>query len=126
MNPTPVTGSSGRPAGEMTAGEKTGGKTVEKAKAGSARAKGSPGLVALVGTGPGTEDLLTVRAAALLGQADLVVAEPAESERLAHLMGPDVTVADAAELNEDQKMLVKAARAGQLVVRLLRGDPFLF
>ena len=42
-------------------------------------------------------------------------------------MGPDVTVADAAELNEDQKMLVKAARAGQLiVVRLFSGDPLLF
>jgi uroporphyrinogen III methyltransferase / synthase len=126
MNPTPATESSGRAAGEMTAGEKTGGKTVDKAKAAPSRAKGSPGLVALVGTGPGAEELLTVRAAALLGQADVVVAEPAESQRLAHLMRPDVTVADVAELSDDNKLLIKAARAGQLVVRLLRGDPFLF
>ena len=41
-------------------------------------------------------------------------------------MRPDVTVVDAAELQDDQKMLVKAARAGQLVVRLFNGDPFLF
>ena len=50
-----------------------------------------------------------MRAAALLGQADLVVADARDSEPLAHLMRPDVTVVDAAELQDDQKLLVKAA-----------------
>ena len=118
-------GGADKTSADKTSADKAGGKGAT-AKAGPAKAKGSPGLVALVGTGPGAEDLLTVRAATLLGQADMVVAEPAESERLARLMRPDVTVVDLAELSDDQKLLVKAARAGQLVVRLFSGDPFLF
>ena len=47
----------------------------QRAKQDTAQAghAGQPGLVAFVGTGPGSTELLTVRAAALLGHADLVV-----------------------------------------------------
>ncbi len=84
------------------------------------------GMVAFVGAGPGDEGLLTLRAAALLARADLVVAAPWVSERIAHLLSPQATVLDSATLDADARQLVKAARAGQLVVRLFSGDPLMF
>jgi len=84
------------------------------------------GAVALVGVGPGDVGLLTMRAARLLAEADLVVAAPWVSERVAHLLRPDAAVTDSAALDEDPKLLTKAARSGQLVLRLFSGDPFLF
>jgi uroporphyrinogen III methyltransferase/synthase len=98
------------------------------AKAGQAGPAGSPGggLVALVGIGPGDEALLTLRAAALLAEADLVVGAPWVNERVAHLLHPDASMVDSAALDQDPKLLIKAARAGQTVLRLYSGDPFLF
>ncbi len=83
-------------------------------------------MVALVGVGPGDEGLLTVRAARLLAEADLVVAAPWVSERVQHRLRPDATVTDSAALEQDARMLTKAAKAGQLALRLFSGDPFLF
>jgi uroporphyrinogen III methyltransferase / synthase len=94
--------------------------------AGSAAPRAAAGRVAFVGAGPGDEGLLTVRAAALLGQADLVVASPEIAGRVRHLLAPDATVADSAAYAEDPRLLVKAARAGQFAVRLYSGDPMLF
>jgi uroporphyrinogen III methyltransferase/synthase len=84
------------------------------------------GSVAFVGAGPGDESLLTVRAAGLIGRADLVVAPAWLGDRLAHLLKPGATLADSEAQVQDPKMLIKAARAGQLAVRLFAGDPFLF
>jgi len=84
------------------------------------------GLVAFVGAGPGDEGLLTLRAARLISEADLVVAAPWVTERIAHLVRGDAGVTDSAVLDQDPKLLIKAARAGRLVVRLFSGDPFLF
>ncbi len=83
-------------------------------------------MVAFIGVGPGDEGLLTLRAAALLAEADLVVAAPWVSERIAHLLRPDATVIDSATLDTDARQLTKAAKQGQLVLRLFSGDPFLF
>ncbi len=81
----------------------------------------SRGWVALAGTGPGDEGLLTVRAAELLAAADLVVADP-EHHALARSAGnPDVELTEPA----GAKQLTAAAKAGQLVVRLYPGDPLL-
>ena len=107
MNPTPVT---------KTAGQ----------KAGQGAQAGSKGLVALVGVGPGDEGLLTLRAAALLAEADLVVAAPWVAERVRHLLRPDAAVVDATADDQDPKLLAKAAKAGQIALRLYSGDPFLF
>ena len=113
MNPTPVT---------KEAGTKSAGTSGPGSGGSSTRA----GLVALAGVGPGDEGLLTVRAATLLGEADLVVAAPWISDRIAHLLKPEATVVDSATLEQDPRLLVKAAKSGQLVLRLFSGDPFLF
>jgi uroporphyrinogen III methyltransferase / synthase len=84
------------------------------------------GWVALVGAGPGDESLLTVRAATLIGRADLVVAAPWIGERFAHLMKEGATLTDSEAQQQDPKMLIKAAKAGKVVVRLFSGDPFMF
>jgi uroporphyrinogen III methyltransferase / synthase len=117
MNPTPEKTSAERAGGKAKAAEKAPAKTAQKT---------APGWVAFVGAGPGDDELLTVRAAALIGQADLVVAAPWISEHVTHLMKPGATLTDSAELRDDQRLLIKAARAGQLVVRLFSGDPFVF
>jgi len=97
------------------------------AKQAAAKAeKQAAGWVAFVGAGPGDESLLTVRATALLAGADLVVAGPEMMDQLGRLVRPGAEIADADALAQDPRLLVKAAKAGQHVVRLVRGDPFLF
>ena len=106
----------------------TNGKVEKQARAAGEKAAPTrpSGWVAFVGAGPGDESLLTVRAASLIGRADLVVAAPWISERLGHLLKPGATLADSDAQLQDPKMLIKAAKAGQLVVRLFSGDPFMF
>ena len=45
-----------------------------------------PGLAAFVGTGPGSAELLTVRAAGLLSRADLLFASAEVTDRVRHLL----------------------------------------
>jgi uroporphyrinogen III methyltransferase / synthase len=115
VNP-PVTDSAAR-AADKPAVKPAGTRAADKPAA---------GRVAFVGAGPGDEGLLTVRAAALLGEADLVVADPELMARLGRLVSPEAEVADTDALAQDPRLAVKAARAGRRVVRLVRGDPFLF
>ncbi len=129
MNPTPVTNEAGTKTSQLVAnGEPAPGQAgkIAASDAKLDRTDRTGGLVAFVGAGPGDEGLLTLRAAALLEAADLVVAAPWVSERITHLLKPAATVLDSANLDADGRQLVKAARAGQLVVRLFSGDPFLF
>src|SRR5215469_2288170 len=84
------------------------------------------GWVAFVGAATGDESLLTVRAAALIARADLVVAPQWICERFGHLLKPGATLADSDAQIADPKLLIKAAKSGQLAVRLCVGDPFLF
>jgi len=93
---------------------------------GKAAEKPADGWVAFVGAGPGDEGLLTVRAAELLARADLVVSGPELAGRIGRLAHPETATADTDALAQDPRLLVKAARAGQHVVRLFAGDPFLF
>ncbi|NYH52306.1 uroporphyrinogen III methyltransferase/synthase [Nocardiopsis arvandica] len=91
------------------------------------------GHVALVGSGPGDADLLTLRGAELLRRADVVVTlrEPAaeelsafRGELLAHC-SEDVSVVEAGECGGDVNALaLTRAREGRRVVRLYSGDPF--
>jgi len=129
MNPTPMTGKVAKQA--KSAPEKSSASKQRAERAGVRAVSHAPdtqvpGSVAFVGAGPGDENLLTVRAAALIGRADLVVAPQWVGERLGHLIKPGATLADSDAQLADPKLLIKAAKAGQLAVRLFVGDPFMF
>jgi uroporphyrinogen III methyltransferase / synthase len=129
MNPTPMTGKVAKQA--KSAPEKSSASKPRAERAGGRAVSHGPdtqvpGWVAFVGAGPGDENLLTVRAAALIGRADLVVAPQWVGERLGHLLKPGATLADSDAQLADPKLLIKAAKAGQLAVRLFAGDPFMF
>ncbi|WP_200207378.1 uroporphyrinogen-III C-methyltransferase [Micromonospora coerulea] len=93
-----------------------------------------PGQVAIVGGGPGPDDLITVRGKALLAAADVVVADRLAPTGLLAGLRPDVLVIDAAKVPRGPSMgqdtindtLVAHARAGKRVVRLKGGDPYVF
>ncbi len=92
------------------------------------------GKVYLVGAGPGSPELLTLKAAALIRGADVIVydrliqeevlalANPA-AERL--YMGKSLGKHDSRQ-DEIHELLVLKAREGKTVVRLKGGDPFVF
>ena len=92
--------------------------------AGPAQAK--PGLVAFTGTGPGDPGLITLRAADLLGRADLVIGSADLTRRVADLLPEGATVIDVDQAGPDPAKLIVAAQEGQLVIRLCPGDPLLF
>ena len=90
-----------------------------------------PGHVSFVGAGPGDVGLLTVRAAELLARADIVITESPEQARLvsteAHVVdggcGDD---GRALTLAARGRLVVKHAKTGAHVVRLITGDPFTY
>ncbi|OYR59551.1 uroporphyrinogen-III C-methyltransferase [Halorubrum halodurans] len=91
------------------------------------------GTVFLVGSGPGDPDLLTVKAARLIEEADVVLHDK--------LPGPEILGEIPASKREDvgkraggewtpqeytNRRMVELAREGKRVVRLKGGDPFVF
>ena len=90
--------------------------------------------VFLVGAGPGNPGLLTLRAAEVLAQADLVLHDQLVPRRLLDLARPGAETMCVRELpgNHPDKyphihnLLIERARAGQTVVRLKGGDPLIF
>lgn len=102
------------------------------------RGRSRKGTVALVGAGPGDPDLLTVRAARLLAEADVVLVDALVDPRCLDLCRADVVIHDVGKLpfalpgeggpaqDEITALLVSEARAGAFVVRLKGGDPFVF
>jgi uroporphyrin-III C-methyltransferase / precorrin-2 dehydrogenase / sirohydrochlorin ferrochelatase len=92
------------------------------------------GRVTLVGGGPGDPGLLTVRGRRLLAEADVVVADHLAPRSVLAELDPDVEIIDAGKvpgahtLTQDQinQVLTSRALAGQRVVRLKGGDPFVF
>jgi uroporphyrinogen III methyltransferase/synthase len=94
-----------------------------------------PGTVALVGAGPGDPGLLTLKAAQLLGEADVVLVDRlVDPATLAHVregaeivdVGKTSWTGTAPRQEEINAQLVAHAQAGKRVVRLKGGDPFVF
>jgi uroporphyrin-III C-methyltransferase len=91
------------------------------------------GTVYLVGAGPGAPDLLTVRAARLLGEADIVLHDALVHPDTLALAARALKVAVGKRCGRHSsaqafinKRLVDAARRYRTVVRLKGGDPMLF
>lgn len=94
----------------------------------------SRGFVSLLGAGPGDPGLLTLRGARALSEADVVVYDYlANSALLAHARSEAETIyvgkkagSHTRTQDEINGLLVQRAQAGQRVVRLKGGDPFVF
>jgi len=91
------------------------------------------GKVYLVGAGPGAPDLLTLRAARLLGEADIVfydaLVHPDTLKLAAKARLVDVGKRNGKASTEQRftnRALVEAAKSHAVVVRLKGGDPMLF
>ena len=91
------------------------------------------GKVYLVGAGPGAADLITLRGAKLLEQADIVFHDALVEPEMLNLCPQATKIAvgkRCGKLSSAQqfinKRLVDAAKQHQVIVRLKGGDPMLF
>ncbi len=107
------------------------GRSDSSGRSGSGRGHGR---VVLVGGGPGDPDLITVRGLRALREADVVVADRLGPRSLLDDLPAGVEVIDvgksprgqAAKQEDIIALLIERARAGDVVVRLKGGDPFIF
>src|SRR5690606_21056262 len=123
---------SGAPARALEAGD-----AVSASRAATellSRAATARGHVALVGAGPGAEDLLTLRAQRLLMEADVIAYDALVPEAVVAMGRRDAEripvgkrkgchTKTQAEINA---LLVRLGREGRRVVRLKSGDPLVF
>ena len=93
----------------------------------------SVGKVYLIGAGPGAQDLITLRGARLLAQADVVLHDALVTDEMLELCPQAIKIAvgkrggqlSTAQSFIDQQ-LIDQARQHAIVVRLKGGDPMLF
>jgi len=92
------------------------------------------GKVYIVGAGPGAPGLMTVRGREVLGKADMVVYDRLVGKGVLSMIPRAAKRVDAGksggshrlEQDEINELIAEHARAGEVVVRLKGGDPFLF
>jgi len=92
------------------------------------------GTVYLVGAGPGDPDLLTLRAARLLKEADIIVHDGLVSADILAMANPEARLVSVAKkrskhsVAQDRinQILIDEAQKGHKVIRLKGGDPFIF
>lgn len=94
----------------------------------------TPGFVSLVSAGPGDPELLTLKAARLLAQADVVLFDDLASGPVLDHAGPDAELIavgkragrPSAKQEAVNELIIQHARAGKRVVRLKSGDAGIF
>ena len=92
------------------------------------------GRAALVGAGPGDPELITLKGARLLREADVLIYDNLVSDGLLDLVSPNAErifvgkMAGNHTLPQEEicQLLVDKALTGKFVVRLKGGDPFVF
>ena len=84
-------------------------------------------MISFVGAGPGAPDLLTIRGAQRLAEADIVVwaASLVPEAVLAHCR-PDVVIHDSKTMTLEEVTAVYAANPDASIVRLHSGDPSVY
>jgi len=93
-----------------------------------------PGTVTLVGAGPGDPELLTIKAARAIAAATVLMVDDLVSEAVLEHASPKARVVRVGKRGGCkstpqafiEKLMVMAAREGEVVVRLKGGDPFIF
>jgi uroporphyrin-III C-methyltransferase/precorrin-2 dehydrogenase/sirohydrochlorin ferrochelatase len=96
------------------------------------RRRPGEGRVTLVGGGPGDPDLMTLKGMRALQDADVIVTDRLGPTGLLDGLHAEIEIVDvgktpgghAAEQADINALLIERARAGQRVVRLKGGDPF--
>jgi len=92
------------------------------------------GKVWLIGAGPGDPELLTLKAARVLGEADAVLVDDLVNREVLRHARPGVRVIEVGKRGGCrstpqafiEKLMVRLARRGHVVARLKGGDPFVF
>jgi len=90
--------------------------------------------VFLVGAGPGDPDLLTLKAVKAIAAADVVLLDDLVNREVLQHARPDARIIEVGKRGGCQstpqefieRLMISEARAGQCVVRLKGGDPFIF
>jgi len=92
------------------------------------------GEVALVGSGPGDAELLTIRAMRFIQQAEIAIYDRLVSEEILALLPEDCErfyvgkeqAKHCVPQDKINEILVEQAKSGKKVLRLKGGDPFIF
>ena len=93
-----------------------------------------PGTVTLVGAGPGDPELLTLKAVRAIASATVLLVDDLVNEAILAHASPKARIVPVGKRGGCkstpqafiEKLMVMAAREGEVVVRLKGGDPFIF
>jgi uroporphyrin-III C-methyltransferase len=93
-----------------------------------------PGTVTLVGAGPGDPELLTLKAARAIASATLLLVDDLVGDGVLAHASPAARIVQVGKRGGCkstpqayiEKLMIAAAREGEVIVRLKGGDPFIF